>query len=157
MTARHSYSWVSIWASLGLVGLCCIWGFHLRAENVQLGADQAVLEKVLDQSGVAIAVSNVQGQAIFHNREFVRLLGWTPSEINAAGGPSKAFVNAEQYRAVHARLVSNQPFSGIVQLYTAKGNVVTMHLQAMNLAKDNGTALGVMGVHEVTTLQAQAR
>ena len=157
MTTRRVYSWASIWIGVTLVGLCALWGYRLRAENVRFANETELLRNALDQSSTAIAIGDSDGLAIFHNHAFCEMMGWSTEEINRHGGTRYVFVNKEQFQEIDAKLRARQPYVGYVELRRPDDTILFVYLQAVSLLRNDNEYIGVVGLHEMRPLQASTR
>jgi len=106
------------------------------------------ISRALDSASNAIVLSDPKGnQMIYQNRAFNNLFGYTPEELNSAGGLPVLFVDPHVAREVYKRLHDGNIWQGELELCTKNKHIVQVLLYADRIINDFGMVLGLFGVY----------
>lgn len=113
------------------------------------------IRAAVDSTSDAIGIADTQGQSVFHNPAMEELLGYTVAELNAAGGPSILYADAEQGQAVFTQIMQGKAWSGETELRHRDGHHITVALRANAIRDASGQIVGLIGSHTDITRQKQ--
>ena len=144
-----------------------IFGWHEELERLVAERTAALHENELhlrritvavESSSDAIGISDLQGKHFYQNKAFGDLFGGTMEEIQGAnGGPLSCYADPEAGRAVFDTILSSRSWTGEVAMVARNGRRLTCVLRADAIRNDQGTILGVIGVHtDITERQRSA-
>jgi PAS domain S-box-containing protein len=124
-----------------------------RAEEQLVRIRQAV-----EGTSDAVAIADASGRATYLNRACVDLLGYTPDELNAAGGPPILYADDAARQEVYETILSGRSWSGEVELRRRDGRVVPVELKADAIKDEAGRLIGLVGIcADVTARRKTAR
>lgn len=103
-----------------------------------------------------IAISNSNGQSVYHNQAFLDRLGYTPAELNALGGISAISTDPQQATAVVASLQQGHSWKGEITLRSKDGMHIPTLARADVIHNDAGQPIGFIEVYADITAQKQA-
>ncbi|MBW3546124.1 MAG: PAS domain S-box protein, partial [Bacteroidetes bacterium] len=112
-------------------------------ELIRLG-----IENTSDAIGMATDMEN----AIYVNKSFDKLLGWTLEELNAIGW-TKMFVNPQLPYDIVDILIEKNSWEGDIEMYHRNGNILDINLRANALLNQDGTPRYLIGVYRDITEQ----
>jgi diguanylate cyclase (GGDEF)-like protein/PAS domain S-box-containing protein/putative nucleotidyltransferase with HDIG domain len=113
------------------------------------------INKAVESSSDAIAISDSQGHHFYHNRAFTELFGFVPEELEAAGGGAAAYASEDVAHEVFNRIMSGGSWSGEVEMRAKGGRVFTVLLRADAIKDEAGKLIGLIGVHTDITERKQ--
>ncbi len=112
--------------------------------------------QAIESTSDLIGISDIQGQSRYHNQAFIDRLGYTPAELNAAGGPPAIYTDPQQATEVFTALQQGHSWTGEVTLRSKAGEIVPILLRADIIRNDADQAIGFIGVQTDITVQKQA-
>jgi PAS domain S-box-containing protein len=104
----------------------------------------------------AIGMADENFNSIYHNQAFIKLFGYTPEELNAAGGPPAVYKNPDDAHEVLEAMRTRGSWNGELQMKTRAGDEVLMYLQANAVKDDSGNNVGLVGIHTNITERKKA-
>jgi PAS domain S-box-containing protein len=128
-------------------------------ERQQAKEELLRIKTAVDFATDAICILDPKGRSAFHNRSFIKLTGYTPAELNTAGGVCKIFadpVSAE--RATHS-LGESGSWSETVCLKRREGGSIELFLRATAVknAQGNSAAVIIVGTDLREEKEAQRK
>ncbi|HMP42978.1 MAG TPA: PAS domain S-box protein, partial [Roseiflexaceae bacterium] len=84
------------------------------------------------------------------------LLGYTPDEVNARGGPEITYADANTAREVYETLITRGTWHRDVALRSAAGHILIADLRADRILDEQGTQAGLIGVFSDVTERRRA-
>ncbi len=112
--------------------------------------------QAIESTSDIIGIADVQGQSRYHNQAFLDRLGYTPAELNAAGGPQAIYTNPQQATEVFTALQQGNTWTGEITLRSKDGEIVPLLLRADVIHNDTGQSIGFIGVQNDISAQKQA-
>ncbi|MFP4440387.1 MAG: PAS domain S-box protein [Chloroflexaceae bacterium] len=109
--------------------------------------------QAIESTSDLIGISDIQGQSRYHNQAFIDRLGYTPAELNAAGGPPAIYTDPQQATEVFTALQQGRSWTGEITLRSKAGEIVPMLLRADVIRNDADQAIGFIGVQTDITEQ----
>ncbi len=89
----------------------------------------------VDFAADAIAIMDESGASVYHNRVFEELLGYSPQQLNAAGGASVLFVHRQVADDVFANVAQTGSWAGDAYLSGSSNKPIQLFLR-VNAARD---------------------
>ena len=134
----------------GFIGIARDVSEHKQMEQALLRINKAV-----ESSSDAIAISDSSGHHFYHNRAFTELFEYTPEELEAAGGSPAAYASEDVAHEVFKKIISGGSWSGEVEMMSKGGRVFTVLLRADAIKDEAGKLIGLIGVHADITERKQ--
>jgi PAS domain S-box-containing protein len=101
-------------------------------------------------------MADVAGRSIYHNAAFIQLFGYTVDELNAAGGPAAVYTDPDEASEVFEAIMSGGSWNGELRMKTREGQEMEVFLRANCANDDNGTVIGLIGIHTDITERKRA-
>ncbi|MGE5655602.1 MAG: PAS domain S-box protein [Actinomycetota bacterium] len=112
-----------------------------QAELALLRVTQAV-----ESASDAIAITDGDGNSIYHNQTFITRYGYTVEELNTLGGPTALYAKQKVLRQLFKTLRQGKPWHGEVQLKAKSGEIVQAQVRADCILDPAGYPIGMMAV-----------
>lgn len=112
-----------------------------QAELALLQVTQAV-----ESASDAIAITDWDGNSIYHNQAFITRYGYTVEALNAGGGPAILYTKQKILRQIFKTLRQGLAWSGEAQLKTKPGEIVQAQVRADSIFDPAGNPIGMMAV-----------
>jgi PAS domain S-box-containing protein len=94
------------------------------------------IKMAVDFAADAIAIMDESGSSVYHNRVFEELLGYSPEQLNAAGGARVLFVHQQVADKVFAAVARSGSWAGDAYL-SGHGNKAIELFLRVNAARDS--------------------
>jgi PAS domain S-box-containing protein len=123
---------------------------RLRHISLQLKTSQEKLLRVgkaIESTSDAISIADVNGTAIYLNRAFEKLYGYTVNELNVRGIPNSLFIQSEVAQFIFSTVPDGHPWRGEVTLKKKSGEFVPTLLQVDAIQDEAGSYIGLISVH----------
>ncbi len=105
-------------------------------------------QQAVEASSDAIGMSTPDGQHYYQNEAFTNLFGRTVQQIDGATGPpSTVYADEKIGREVFATIQKGDSWSGEVEMIGKDGCRLDLLLRAYSIKKNDGTVIGLVGVH----------
>jgi PAS domain S-box-containing protein len=124
-------------------------------ERKRVEAELARIKLAVEYASDAIQILDREGRAIYHNRAFSDLLGYTPGQLNAAGGPRVLFANHDIAEEVLGAVDRTGSWTGPASLHLRRDKVAELYLRANAVKDDRGDIVATIIVG--TDLSEQKR
>jgi PAS domain S-box-containing protein len=105
------------------------------------------ISKATDSSSEAIAITGLEGVHFYHNKAFIDLFGYTPEELDAAGGPRVLFCDQELADLVLEKLMNGESWNGELEMRTHTGGVNPILLRADAILDENHKVVGHVSLY----------
>lgn len=140
---------LSLMTVVCIVALCI---FAYRGYKIFLNSRQQLqrVETAVESASDAIGISTLQGTHTYHNKAFSLLFGYTVEEV-AELTPSILYADKAIAGKVFDMIMSGQPYKGKVEMIAKDGTHMQVDLRANPITDDNGTIIGLLGVHRNVT------
>lgn len=123
-------------------------------ERKQAEAALEYVAQAVESASDAIAISDANGNHIYHNLAFSTLFEYgTVEELKAAGGPSVLYTDPEVAREIFEAIA--QSWIGSVEQRTRSGKIVQVLLRADAIKDPTGKIIGRIGISTNLTSQKQ--
>ncbi len=113
-------------------------------------------KKIIEHSKDGIAMADNQGQAIYMNTGFSAMLGYTPEELQAKGGPATVYADQELAQKVFGTLLSGQYWQGDVDLLNKQGETISYFLSGGPVFNAARQLVAIYGIHTDITERKKA-
>jgi len=110
----------------------------------------------IEATSDGVGIADTTGRSIYHNRALADLLGYSPEELNAAGGLPAVYVDPSVAREMLDALEKGGSWTGEVQMKTRAGCEVTIFLRFNSIKDAEGTIIGHVGLHTDITERKRA-
>jgi diguanylate cyclase (GGDEF)-like protein/PAS domain S-box-containing protein len=125
-------------------------------ERKQAEAALEYVAQAVESASDAIAISDANGNHIYHNLAFSTLFEYgTVEELKAAGGPSILYTDPEVAREIFEAIAPGQSWIGSVEQRTRSGKIVQVLLRADGIKDPTGKIIGRIGISTNLTPQIQ--
>lgn len=102
---------------------------------------------VIDNSKDCIAIANEKGKTMYMNSSFIETLGYSPHELNKAGGPTVVYQDPKVANEVFETLLSGNFWKGDIQLKNKEGDVLDYFLSGGPIFNERNEVFAVYGIH----------
>ncbi len=125
--------------------------FMMTYEDITLGkqVEEELLriKKAVESSGNAIWMTDKKGKrVIYQNASFVKLLGYSAEEFNAAGGAPVVYLNTDTARKVYDTIINGCFWKGEIELRTRDGRVIPVYLNCDAVRNEEGEIIAIFGI-----------
>jgi len=93
------------------------------------------VKMAVDFAADAIAIMDGSGASVYHNRAFEELLGYSPAQLNAAGGVRVLFIHQQVAEEVFASIFQSGSWAGDAYLASSTRKPIQLFLR-VNSARD---------------------
>lgn len=104
------------------------------------------IKRAVEWTSDAIKMTNTQRESIYHNRAFIKLLGYTPKELNEHGGAAILYKDKEVEEEIDRLLEKGKTFQGEVELRCKKGEIIPVEMTADVVQDDAGRIIGRVAI-----------
>ncbi|MEB3831348.1 PAS domain S-box protein [Phormidium sp. CCY1219] len=125
--------------------------YREQAQEALIRVTQAV-----ESTSDAVAMTDMTGRSIYHNRAFLELFNYSVEELNAGGGHGILFRDRAVWEQVFGKIRWGKSWSGEVQMRSRNGSMVSIWLRADAVKDDNHQLVGLICVHTDITKRLQA-
>jgi two-component system sensor kinase FixL len=137
----------AVWAAVG-TGLDITARRHSEDQLARVG--QAV-----EAAHDGIGIIEPRGGIVYMNPALRALVGYTPVEIETAGGPHVLFPDPGAARAAFLWTMQSGTWTGEVAMRSKEGRRMIVQLRTSLIQDERGDTLGLIGVHTDVTQQKQ--
>ncbi|MHC4695820.1 MAG: PAS domain S-box protein [Planctomycetota bacterium] len=116
-------------------------------ERKQAEEELARISTAVQGATDAIGIADVDFQSVYHNKALTDLIGYTPEELNAAGGPPAVYSDAKVIEEVFETISQDKSWAGDVEFTNRDGRRVPVYLRANAIKDHRGNMIGLLGVH----------
>jgi len=109
--------------------------------------------KAVESAHDGIGIMEPDGEIVYMNPALRALSGYTPAELEAAGGPRVLFPEAGMARGAFLWTMQNGKWTGEVTMESREGQRKTVRLRTSLIRDERGDTLGLIGVHTDVTEQ----
>ncbi len=102
------------------------------------------IKLAVENAADAIVIFDGENHSIFHNRAFIDLLGYTPEQLNDAGGPGTLFAHRGIADEAFAAVAHEGSWNGDAFLRTLSDRTVELFLRANAVRGAQGQTLAVI-------------
>jgi PAS domain S-box-containing protein len=106
----------------------------------------SLVTQAVESAGDAIAIADLEGYSIYHNRAFIQRYGYTVEELNDAGGPAVMYAKYQDLRKLFVLLRKGLPWSGKIELKAKNGEPIETQLRADCIKDSDDQPIGMMAV-----------
>lgn len=125
-------------------------------ERKQAEAALEYVAQAVESASDAIAISDANGNHIYHNLAFSTLFEYgTVEELKAAGGPSILYTDPKVAQEIFEAIVPGQSWIGSVEQRTRNGKMVQVLLRTDAIKDPTGKIIGRIGISTNLTAQKQ--
>jgi PAS domain S-box-containing protein len=120
------------------------------------GAELSLLQvrAAVESASDAIAITDLDGNSIYHNQAFIHSYGYTAEELNEAGGPALIHSKSSVLREIFRTLRKGCSWSGEVELRTKWGKIIQTQLRADCIVDNSGHKVGMIAlIADITELK----
>lgn len=104
------------------------------------------ISKAVESTSDAIGMTDMAGRSIYHNPAFIELYSYKVDELNAAGGLSAIFTEAEIAKQAFEAIRNGRAWNGEVELKSKHGGIVSTLLRADCIVDEFGNQIGLIAV-----------
>jgi len=122
-----------------------------QAELALLRVTQAV-----ESTSDAIVIADLKGRSIYHNQAFIQRYGYTPAELNTAGGAMVIYPKNKVLLKMLKTLRKGKSWKGELKIKTQSNELVTTLFLADCIKDETGNLIGLVGVITDITERKQA-
>ncbi|MFA5195565.1 MAG: PAS domain S-box protein, partial [Bacteroidales bacterium] len=136
-----------------------IWhGFNTDiTERKKAEEELLLINKAMEGSSDAIAMSDPQGHHFYQNKAFSDLFEYTNAEeLEAAGGASVAFTDKDTAHEVFNSIMSGRSWHGEVEMISKSGRIFPVLVRADAIKDEKGIIIGLIGIHTNITERKHA-
>ncbi len=128
---------------------------NFRDITVRKQARQTLLRvnAAIESTSDAIAIADPDGVDRYHNRAFQDLVGYSPEELNALGGPVALYAEQQKAREMFAHLLRGESWHGELTVKAQDGRLIPVSLRADTIRDPSGAVVGLVGIHTDITEQ----
>ncbi|HEY9598244.1 MAG TPA: PAS domain S-box protein, partial [Cyanophyceae cyanobacterium] len=150
-----SYKWLS-WAAVPFTpeGLIYIVARDVSEQN-QIAEKLLCISKAIESTSDAIGMTDLTGQAIYHNPAFIDLFEYTVDELAAAGGPPAIYADETDAHTVFAAIQSGHSWQGEVAMHSRRGRRMQISLRANAIKDQTGQIIGLISIYTDITEHKQ--
>jgi two-component system nitrate/nitrite sensor histidine kinase NarX len=105
------------------------------------------IQTAVESTGDAISIADPDGVAIYQNRAFSNLYGFTLEELNVRGIPDTLFADPAVAADVFNSVKRGEAWSGEVELRRKAGQVMPALLRADNITDESDVSIGIVAVY----------
>jgi PAS domain S-box-containing protein len=105
------------------------------------------ISKAIESSSDAIAITSADGVNFYHNPSFIDLFGYTPDDLNAAGGPRILFQGQSEVSTIFERLQYGGSWSGELEMQAHDGTVHQILLRADAIIDEDNQVVGHVSIY----------
>jgi PAS domain S-box-containing protein len=113
------------------------------------------ISRAVEGTSDGIRITDLAGNSIYHNPAFLRLVGYTVEELNAAGGLNAFMADEALAREMHGTIASGRSWRGEAELKSRDGRAVFVHVSADAIKDDSGSIIGLMCIYTDITERRQ--
>lgn len=113
-------------------------------------------KKIIENSKDGIAMADSRGNAIYMNSGFSSMLGYSPEELQALGGPEVVYADQELAKKVFGELLSGKYWKGDIDLISKNGKTLSYHLSGGPVYNEVGRLVAIYGIHTDISERKQA-
>ncbi len=125
-------------------------------ERKQAEAALEYVAQAVESASDAIAISDANGNHIYHNLAFSTLFEYgSVEELKAAGGPAVLYTNSAVAQEIFEAIAPGQSWIGSVEQRTRSGKIVQVLLRADAIKDPTGKIIGRIGISTNLTEQKQ--
>ncbi|NJL33049.1 MAG: PAS domain S-box protein [Chloroflexaceae bacterium] len=112
-------------------------------------------KQIVDNTSDAIGIVGVDGVTLYHNPAMNALLGYTPAEIDARGGPPAIYHDPAQAEQLFTTLRQGESWQGAVALKSRVGTLVSAFVRA-SVVRQDGEPVAFCGIYTDITEEQRA-
>lgn len=125
--------------------------FMMTYEDITLGKqieeELLRIKKAVESSGNAIWMTDKKGKrVIYQNESFIKLMGYSAEEFNAAGGAPAVYLNSETARKVYDTIINGCFWKGEIELRTRDDKIVPVYLNCDAVRNEEGEIIAIFGI-----------
>jgi PAS domain S-box-containing protein len=138
-------SWFEITAYPSPTGISVY--FKNITEKKEAEIELIKFKNVIENSQDGIAMANKNGEAIYLNPSFVRMLDHTAESLEKAGGPMGVYADKKIAQEVFRNLLSKQNWKGDIELLDKNGNILNFYLSGGPIFDEQNELIAIYGIH----------
>ena len=104
------------------------------------------VRRAVDEAGDGIAVLDLSGDVVYQNKALNQLLGYPAEMINAVGGPSALFTDADTGRRMTSRMLQGKSWSGETTMRDRGGQKLPVSVRSDVITDQNEEVVGFIVV-----------
>ncbi len=144
-------------ASMVLDGVMCNVGYFTDITERKRAEEKLLLiQKAVEDSSDAIALTDAQGNHFYQNKAFTRLLGYTVDELKVQGVAQTVYADQEVARNVFETIMKGGSWSGEVEDIAKDGRRLTVMLGADAIKDETGKIIGLLAINTDITERKHA-
>ncbi len=113
-------------------------------------------KKIIENSQDGISIANREGQCLYLNPIFGKLLGHTPESLEMAGGSKTLYEDEAVAEKVFATLLAGNYWKGDVDLLDSQGQRMSFYLSGGPIFDDQNQLIAIYGIHTDISERKQA-
>jgi PAS domain S-box-containing protein len=114
------------------------------------------ISTAVESTSDAVSIGDMNARALYHNKAFVELYGYTAEEMNEAGGPVTMFTDPALAQQVIDAAIQGVSWNGTVDFRTRDGHIIPTLLRADCILDGSGHQIGLVAVCTDITMQKKA-
>ncbi len=122
---------------------------------VKAQEDLVRISTAVESASDAVSIGDMHAHALYHNRAFVELYGYTAEQLNEVGGPPAVFVDQAVAVEVVKTAIAGRSWIGTVDFCSRDGRVIPTMLRADCIHDRAGNAVGLIAVCTDVTVQKE--
>ncbi|MEE3717079.1 ATP-binding protein [Tumidithrix elongata RA019] len=122
----------------------------LQAEiSDRLALEQSFLQigTALESASDAVCISDTKGMAIYVNKAFSDLFGYSLAELKSSELPPTLFANPLIAEAILKTVIAGGSWSDEIEMCNRMGHVISVSLRADAIKDYSGTVIGAVGIY----------
>jgi PAS domain S-box-containing protein len=149
----HLASWILVLA-LTIVGLVLRQRYlsELRAHKrdlARLANTQTMLRRIsqaVESTSDAIGIGDIEGNAVYHNRAHIEMLGYSVQDLNAASERGVLFADKSVAQEIFRKVSQGQSWRGETSIVAKDGRHILADVRTDVIRDSSGKPVGIFGV-----------
>ncbi|MBV6621762.1 MAG: PAS domain S-box protein [Rivularia sp. (in: Bacteria)] len=103
--------------------------------------------QALENSSEAIVITDITGQAIYHNSSFIQIFGYVAEELNVLGGIPFLWENQYQYEELLANIEQGKSWRHKVEMTNHKGDILHFDVRTDAIKDVTNEIIGMISIY----------
>ncbi|MBW3586920.1 MAG: PAS domain S-box protein, partial [Cyanobacteria bacterium 0813] len=126
------------------------------SDRKQAELDLLRVTQAVESTSDAIGIADLRGRSIYHNQAFVQRYGYTPEELNTAGGATALYPQTKVLLEMFKTIRKGKSWQGELKIKTKTNERLTTLFRADCIKDETGDLIGLVGVITDITERKQA-